>query len=182
MNRQDAKTPRGEEAKAWPEAFSDASSGLAPWCLGGSLLFRSRVLKEVKPAVFRATNEVRDTVAIEIDDGRADVVAFNVRLRQSSGVFESPHAVFETGLLQKVGVGAVEQEVELAVAVPIGRTEFATAALAGGSMDALCSTAGASPFGGMVPMYLLMSAFHLAPWLKLIGSRARLSRVGEGPA
>jgi hypothetical protein len=24
---------------------------------------------------------------------------------------------------------------------------------------------------GMVPMYLLMSAFHAAPWLKLISSR-----------
>jgi hypothetical protein len=38
----------------------------------------------------------------------------------------------------------------------------------GGSPDALCAVAGTSPFGGMVPMYLLMSAFHLAPWLKLI--------------
>jgi hypothetical protein len=26
---------------------------------------------------------------------------------------------------------------------------------------------GAWPLNGMVPMYLLMSAFHLAPWLKL---------------
>jgi hypothetical protein len=25
--------------------------------------------------------------------------------------------------------------------------------------------------GGMVPMYLLMSAFHSAPWLKLISGR-----------
>ena len=41
----------------------------------------------------------------------------------------------------------------------------------GGPADALCSIAGASPLGGMVPMYLLMSAFHLAPWLKLIGRR-----------
>jgi hypothetical protein len=40
-----------------------------------------------------------------------------------------------------------------------------------GSPDALCSIAGASPLGGMVPMYLLMSAFHLAPWLKLISRR-----------
>ena len=39
----------------------------------------------------------------------------------------------------------------------------------GGSLDALCS--GASPLSGMVPMYLLMSTFHLAPWLKLISSR-----------
>ena len=44
-------------------------------------------------------------------------------------------------------------------------------AVFGGTPDMLCSTAHASPFGGMIPMYLLMSAFHAAPWLKLIGSR-----------
>ena len=40
----------------------------------------------------------------------------------------------------------------------------------GGSMsDMLCSAVhGASPLSGMVPMYLLMSAFHSAPWLKPI--------------
>ena len=39
----------------------------------------------------------------------------------------------------------------------------------GGSPDMLCAAMqDASPLGGMVPMYLLMSAFHLAPWLKLI--------------
>jgi hypothetical protein len=42
----------------------------------------------------------------------------------------------------------------------------------GGAPDMLCSAAsGASPFGGMVAMYLLMSALHLAPWLKLFSSR-----------
>ena len=45
-----------------------------------------------------------------------------------------------------------------------------------GSPDALCSAAGVSSLGGMVPMYLLMSAFHLAPWLKLISGR----RSGAG--
>jgi hypothetical protein len=51
---------------------------------------------------------------------------------------------------------------------------FATMALLTGilgSADALCSTASTPPLGGMVSMYLLMSAFHLAPWLKLIASR-----------
>jgi hypothetical protein len=40
----------------------------------------------------------------------------------------------------------------------------------GGSPDALCSIVSASPLSGMVPMYLLMSAFHSAPWLKLISN------------
>ncbi len=44
-----------------------------------------------------------------------------------------------------------------------------TSVMGGGSLDALCSAA--SPLSGMVPMYLLMSAFHLAPWLNLISSR-----------
>jgi hypothetical protein len=43
-----------------------------------------------------------------------------------------------------------------------------TGVLGGGSPDALCSSG--SPLGGMVPMYLLMSAFHTAPWLKLISN------------
>jgi hypothetical protein len=44
--------------------------------------------------------------------------------------------------------------------------------LGGVPPDMLCSAAqDASPLTGMVPMYLLMSAFHSAPWLKLISSR-----------
>jgi hypothetical protein len=42
---------------------------------------------------------------------------------------------------------------------------------AGGMPDGLCSAArDASPLSGMVPMYLLMSAFHLAPWLRLVSA------------
>ena len=38
--------------------------------------------------------------------------------------------------------------------------------------DMLCSAAqGGAPLGGMAPMYLLMSAFHLTPWLKLVCGR-----------
>jgi len=46
-------------------------------------------------------------------------------------------------------------------------------AIHGGSMpDMLCSAAGNGfPLSGMVPMYLLMSAFHSRPWLKLVSSR-----------
>jgi len=46
-----------------------------------------------------------------------------------------------------------------------------TGFLGGSSPNMLCSAAQDTwPLSGMVPMYLLMSAFHLAPWLKLIRS------------
>jgi hypothetical protein len=59
----------------------------------------------------------------------------------------------------------------LAAAPTFALMTLLTCVLGGGSPDALCSIAGASPLSGMVPMYLLMSAFHTAPWLKLISSR-----------
>ena len=38
--------------------------------------------------------------------------------------------------------------------------------------DFLCLSAhGSLPLNGMVLMYLLMAAFHLSPWLRLIGRR-----------
>jgi hypothetical protein len=44
-----------------------------------------------------------------------------------------------------------------------------TGVLGGGPPDMLCSAAqDASVLSGMGPMYLLMSAFHTAPWLRLI--------------
>jgi hypothetical protein len=43
-----------------------------------------------------------------------------------------------------------------------------------GKMAMMCSTAPApSLLGGMLPMYLLMSAFHSAAWLKLVAGRRR---------
>ena len=58
-------------------------------------------------------------------------------------------------------------------AAPIFATMALVTAVVGvGPMEVLC--AAASPLGGMVPMYLLMSAVHLAPWLKLASGR----RVG----
>jgi hypothetical protein len=39
----------------------------------------------------------------------------------------------------------------------------------GGATDVLCSAAhGRALLGGMVPMYALMSALHLGPWLRLV--------------
>jgi hypothetical protein len=47
-----------------------------------------------------------------------------------------------------------------------------TAVFGGGRHDMLCTAMpDASPLNGMTSMYLLMSAFHTAPWLKLIARR-----------
>ena len=60
----------------------------------------------------------------------------------------------------------------LAAAPTFAIMALLTGVLGAGSPDMLCSgMQDASPLGGMVPMYLLMSAFHLPPWLKLISSR-----------
>jgi hypothetical protein len=46
-----------------------------------------------------------------------------------------------------------------------------TGLFGGGGSDMLCSAAqDAWPMSGMVPMYVLMSAFHATPWLKLISN------------
>ena len=39
--------------------------------------------------------------------------------------------------------------------------------------DMLCAAGYGSVLSGMVPMYLLMSAFHSAAWLRLIAERRR---------
>jgi hypothetical protein len=54
---------------------------------------------------------------------------------------------------------------------------FATMALMtgclGGGADPLCSASGhSSLMSGMIPMYLLMSAVHVGPWLRLMFRRA----------
>ena len=50
--------------------------------------------------------------------------------------------------------------------------------LGGGSPDLLCAATPAAPLlSGMVPMYLLMSAFHSASWLGLISNRPTGARA-----
>lgn len=66
----------------------------------------------------------------------------------------------------------------LAAAPTFAIMALLTEAFGGGAMDMLCSAAhGGSLLSGMVPMYLLMSAFHSGPWLKLI-FRLRRGRTG----
>ena len=64
----------------------------------------------------------------------------------------------------------------LAAAPTFAVMALLTAVLGGGPLAMLCSAApDASPLTGMIPMYLLMSAFHAAPWLKLISRRTSTS-------
>jgi hypothetical protein len=60
----------------------------------------------------------------------------------------------------------------LAAAPTFAIMALITGVRGGASHDLLCAAMqDTSPLSGMVWMYLLMSAFHSAPWLKLIASR-----------
>jgi hypothetical protein len=62
----------------------------------------------------------------------------------------------------------------LAAAPTFAIMALLTAVLGGAPLYVLCSAAqNASPMNGMVAMYMLMCAFHAAPWLKLITGRRR---------
>jgi hypothetical protein len=74
----------------------------------------------------------------------------------------------------------------LAAAPSFAVMALLTGILSGGSPDAVCSIGSASPLSGMVPMYVLMGAFHSAPWLKLIANRrsawSRAEKIVTDPA
>ncbi|MGA7957437.1 MAG: hypothetical protein WCA26_10330 [Xanthobacteraceae bacterium] len=74
-------------------------------------------------------------------------------------------------------MSGVSDWISLAAAPTFAIMALLTGMFGGGPMDMLCSAAHeASPLSGMVPMYVLMSAFHLTPWLK------QVSRRQSGPA
>ena len=67
----------------------------------------------------------------------------------------------------------------LAAAPTFATMALLTGLLGGGPPDMFCAGAqDASVLSGMVPMYVLMSAVHSAPWLKLI-SRPTKHRQSE---
>lgn len=71
-------------------------------------------------------------------------------------------------------VRGIVKWLSLAAAPTFAIMALLAAVTGSGPLESFCSAA-ASPVSGMVPMYLLMSAFHLPPWLKLIlGRRGQL--------
>ena len=79
------------------------------------------------------------------------------------------------GAIRRSAAGAADW-LYLAAAPTFAIMALLTGVLGRALPDALCSAAGASPLSGMVPMYLLMSAFHLPPWLRLISGRRWVAR------
>ena len=75
----------------------------------------------------------------------------------------------------------VADGLSLAAAPTFAIMALLTGVFGGGPMDLLCTTQDASPLSGMVPMYVLMSAFHLAPWLRLITSSPARRRSPPPP-
>ncbi|HEV3186193.1 MAG TPA: hypothetical protein VGZ49_15000 [Xanthobacteraceae bacterium] len=64
----------------------------------------------------------------------------------------------------------VPEWLSLAAAPTFALMALLTGVLGGGPQDGLCAN-DAPPLSGMVVMYLLMSAFHAAPWLRLMSKR-----------
>ena len=67
--------------------------------------------------------------------------------------------------------GGATNWLSLAASPTFALMALQTVCFGDGRADLLCSAVGASPLGGMVPMYLLMATFHAAPWLRLIVRR-----------
>ena len=72
---------------------------------------------------------------------------------------------------ESIAAPAVAGFLHLAASPTFALMALWTSALDSGGQGALCAAVGGSGFNGMVPMYLLMALFQLAPWLKLISRR-----------
>lgn len=74
----------------------------------------------------------------------------------------------EDWLKARTNLGATEV-LSFAAAPTFAAMALLSALPGSGPLEALCSGGhDASPLTGMAAMYMLMSAFHLAPWLRLI--------------
>jgi hypothetical protein len=83
----------------------------------------------------------------------------------------------ETGRLSHAAALGAAGWLGLAAAPTFAVMALLTGLLGGDHMATMCSTAqDTSPLSGMASMYLLMSAFHSAPWLKLISARRSACR------
>jgi len=98
----------------------------------------------------------------------------NLDVETGNDILMSPRSTGATKMFEggnAAALGAADW-LSLAAAPTFAMMALLTGVLGGGPLDPLCSAApDASPLSGMIPMYLLMSAFHSAPWLNLISGR-----------
>jgi hypothetical protein len=74
----------------------------------------------------------------------------------------------------RLDANRIARWLSLAAAPTFAFTAVVSGVLGGGPHDARCAAAShASVLSGMVPMYLMMTAFNVAPWLQLISRRSR---------
>ena len=64
-------------------------------------------------------------------------MAFDVLLHEGSFVLEQPLAVLGPDLSEEIGAGRIEQEISLAIAIPVGDAQLATSAPAGDALGEL---------------------------------------------
>ncbi|MBR1088187.1 hypothetical protein JQ621_12000 [Bradyrhizobium manausense] len=88
----------------------------------------------------------------------------------------SVNAAADGGRDGRVAASSLARWLGLAASPTFAIMAVLTAVLGGGSADMLCSAGDGLSLGGMVPMYLLMSAFHSAAWLRLISGRRGSAR------
>ena len=93
-----------------------------------------RVLEKIKSAILRTDEKIGQTIRVPINWRRAGVVTFDVTIADIAFFFKVDEAVLLTSLAEELGVLAVEENVELAVAIPVHEAEFAAAAFTGGAV------------------------------------------------
>ena len=75
-----------------------------------------------------------------------------------------------------VTASAVAEWLSFAAAPTLAIMALVTFVLDDRLPNAFCTAAGRFWPGGMAPMYLLMAAFHLVPWLRLISRQGIAAR------
>src|SRR3954470_20071381 len=100
---------------------------------GQGVSFGAGILEVVKVAVLRSKEEIGDAVVVPVDRGGAGVVPGEIQCVEIAHVLEKPLPIALTNLAPPFGIGAVYEDVERAVAIPIDQAELAASALPAGA-------------------------------------------------
>jgi len=110
-----------------------------------------------------------------VDRGTCQAELDALRKRCGEMISNTTHLAHpDVGQRREWPKASADRWLSLAAAPIFAIMALVTAIQDGGLPGMLCSAAhDAWPLTGMVPMYLLMSAFHSAPWLRLITNSRR---------